>query len=68
MDFTEKAKLRIEHWIAHSDHHREDYEAFARELEREGQPESAACIREMMGLEAKSAECLKKALKGLQRD
>ncbi|MFC1494551.1 hypothetical protein ACFL6W_04660 [Thermodesulfobacteriota bacterium] len=66
MDFIEKAKIRIEHWVEHSDHHIEDYTAFANQLEQEGKKESAEAIREMIELNIKSTECLKKALKGLE--
>lgn len=65
MDFIEKAKIRIEHWVEHSDHHIEDYTDFADQLEEEGKTESAEAIREMIELNVKSTECLKKALKGL---
>ena len=66
MDFIEKAKIRIEHWVEHSDHHIEDYAAFADQLEEEGKTESAGAIREMIELNIKSTECLRKALKGLE--
>lgn len=66
MDFIEKAKIRLEHWVEHSDHHIEDYTAFADQLEQEGKAESAAHIREMIELNKKSTECLKNALKGLE--
>ena len=65
MDFIEKAKIRIEHWVEHSDHHIEDYTAFANQLEEEGKTESAEAIRDMIELNIKSTECLKKALEGL---
>ena len=62
MEFSEKAKVRIEHWIHHNEHHNEDYEEFAKQLEGVGKSESAACIREMIDLTLKSTDCLKKAL------
>ena len=65
MDYQEKAKIRIEHWISHSEHHQEDYEAFADELEQMGKSESAGFIREMTALTAESTECLRNALKAL---
>ena len=33
MNFAEKARIRMEHWINHNLDHLEDYEAFAGELE-----------------------------------
>jgi hypothetical protein len=67
MDSVDKAKIRLEHWISHNEHHDEDYENFIRELEEAGKKESAGYIREMMELSTRSTECLKKALKALGR-
>ena len=33
MDFIEKTKVRLEHWISHNEHHLEEYEMFAKQLE-----------------------------------
>jgi hypothetical protein len=67
MDSIEKARVRLEHWISHNDHHHEDYEKFVNELEEEGKTESARHMREMMDLTSRSTECLRKALKALGR-
>jgi hypothetical protein len=66
MDFLEKAKIRIGHWITHNDHHKEEYELFAEQLEQAGKEESARQIREMIRLSTESNECLKKALQALE--
>lgn len=66
MEFKEKAIKRIEHWVSHSEHHYEDYEDFAIELEKAGNVESAKYIREMMELASKTTECLNNALKSLE--
>ena len=66
MEFIEKARIRLEHWIAHNDQHQEEYERFSGQLEREGKAESAGYLREMMEFTSKSTECLRKALKALQ--
>ena len=65
MDFIEKAKIRLEHWISHNDHHQEEYEMFAEQLEKADRNESAKFIREMVELNSKSNECLRKALQAL---
>ena len=65
MELIEKARIRLEHWISHSDHHYEEYEIFADQLEEAGKAESAKWIREMMTLTSKSTECLREALKHL---
>lgn len=62
MDFTEKARIRIEHWISHNEHHQEEYEMFAEQLDDSGKGESASKIREMVDLTAKSTDCLRSAL------
>jgi hypothetical protein len=67
MDFMEKARVRLEHWISHNDHHREDYEKFLKELEAAGKKESARQMSEMMKLTLRSTQCLRKALKALGR-
>lgn len=66
MEFTEKARIRLEHWMTHNDHHMEEYETFAGQLEQEGKTESARHIRETMDLLARVTECLRRALKGLE--
>ena len=66
MDFIEKAKIRIEHWIHHNEHHGEEYEMFAEQLEDAGKVESAGHIREMIKIISKSTDCLKNALDALK--
>jgi hypothetical protein len=66
MDFIDKAKIRLENWIAHNGHHNKEYEIFSDQLEAAGKNESARYIREMTALMAKSNECLIKALQCLE--
>ena len=66
MDFVEKALVRLNHWIAHNDSHQREFEKFAAELEGEGKTASAVQIREMVALEKRSRECLRKALEALE--
>jgi hypothetical protein len=66
MDFVGKAKVRLAHWLSHNDHHLEEYEDFARQLENAGKFESAGHIREMVEHVARSTECMKKALGALE--
>jgi hypothetical protein len=65
MESIEKAKIRLEHWITHNEHHYEEYETFADQLEEAGKADSARYVREMMTLTTKSTACLKEALKHL---
>lgn len=65
MDLVEKSKMRLEHWITHNDHHQEEYEMFAEQLEDANRNKSAKYIREMVELNSKSNECLRKALEAL---
>ena len=65
MDFREKAKIRLERWIDHNDHHEEEYLAFAEELESAGMEQSGSHVREMVSMAAKGTESLRKALQAL---
>ncbi len=65
MEFVEKARVRLNHWLAHNDSHQQEYEKFAAELEEAGKSASALQIREMVALSKKSNECLRKALAAL---
>ncbi|MCF8129039.1 MAG: hypothetical protein K9N10_11040 [Deltaproteobacteria bacterium] len=65
LDFVEKARIRLEHWITHNDHHHEEYDLFADQLENAGKSESAKAIREMIKLSTKTNDCLRDALKNL---
>ena len=66
MNFSEKARIRLEHWITHSDHHQEEYASFAEQLEEAGKIESAKCMKEMIELSNRSTDCLRNALKALE--
>lgn len=65
MEFIERAKIMLERWITHNDHHTEEYGDFASQLEGTGKIESARYVREMIEFTSKSNECLRKALKAL---
>jgi len=67
MDFVEKAVARLNHWIGHNDNHQQEYERFAAELEEAGKVASALQIREMVALSKKSGECLRRALRTLEK-
>ncbi len=66
MDFIEKARIRIEHWIKHNEDHLQEYEVFAEQLEEAGKKGSSEYVREMIELTKKSNECLRNALKTLE--
>ena len=65
MEFDEKAKIRLEHWIKHDQGHLGEYRDFVKQLEEAGKPESAKAIAEMADHTEKGLECLQKALDGL---
>ena len=65
MEFAEKAKIRLEHWIHHSEDHYQEYVSFAKELEDAGKIESARHLKDMISLTTRSTEYLKKAMKTL---
>lgn len=66
MDFTEKAKVRLEHWLEHNDEHLQQYEAFARELKAGGKTECAEKILEAAELTARGSESLRRAIEALK--
>jgi hypothetical protein len=66
MEFNEKARIRLQHWISHNDHHQEEYEMFVDELEKAGMVESAKHVREMLHFTLKGTACLRKALEALE--
>jgi hypothetical protein len=66
MEFIEKARVRLEHWVTHNDHHQEEYEMFAEQLEATGKKKSAEYVRDMIQLTRESTDCLRKALKALE--
>ncbi len=65
MDFLEKIRVRLNHWLAHNESHRAEYEKLAAELDGAGKTASARQIREMAALSEKSDERLRKALESL---
>jgi hypothetical protein len=67
MDFIEKAKIRMEHWITHNDHHQEEYGMFVEQLDEAGKKESAEHMRKMVEFTVKSTDCLREALKALEQ-
>jgi hypothetical protein len=66
MEFSEKAAIRIQHWIEHNDSHLKEYEKFAEQLEEARAAASAAHIREMAELTRETGDCLRKALAALE--
>jgi len=65
MEFMEKARIRLEHWIHHSEQHYEEYSSFAKELEEAGKIESARHLQDMISLTTRSTEGLRKAMTAL---
>lgn len=62
MEFEEKAKIRIEHWLNHTAGHIDGYRQLAEELENTGYRDIARHIRATMALTASCAKCLEGAL------
>ena len=65
MELTEKARIRIEHWLKHSESHLNDYREFAEQLEAADMKAIAVHIRNMADLTDKSNKCLIEALNAL---
>ena len=62
MEFREKAKLRIAHWMKHTDDHVKEYARFAEELEQSGYSHAARNIREIASITTQCSQFLKNAL------
>jgi len=67
MDVIEKARIRITNWIDHSELHQKEYELFGDQMEKAGKKESSIHIMEMAALSARGTECLRLALKSLDK-
>jgi rubrerythrin len=67
MDFLEKAKIRLNHWMEHNEEHQKEYQEFANQLEEAGQKGAADSIREMAQLANQSNDCLRKAIEQLPK-
>ncbi|MGD8562064.1 MAG: hypothetical protein PVG03_06000 [Desulfarculaceae bacterium] len=65
MDFSEKAKIRLEHWVAHDQGHLTEYKAFAQELSDAGLAQSAEAISDLAGCVEKGIACMQRALASL---
>jgi len=66
MNFIEKARIRLEKWNTHNDHHREEYEMFAEQLEAAGKNKSSEHVRKMIALMEECNGCLRDALMDLE--
>ena len=66
MDPVDKARIRLREWIHHAEHHIEDYEKLAKELECLGKRESAQEVRRVIELAAQQKMILGKALEALE--
>ena len=67
MKIVDKSAVRIKHWMEHNDHHIEEYDSFAKQLDESGLHTSAQHIREMAELTRKTGGCLRKALLALDK-
>lgn len=68
METLKKARIRLEHWITHNDHHENEYALFAENLEKAGFNTAAAEVRRMIELNAGCNDCLRKALAALPEE
>jgi len=66
MDFIEKAKIRMSHWIEHNSQHIQEYKKFAEELKKAGKIKSAQYIEEMVKYIEESNKSLENALDALE--
>jgi hypothetical protein len=62
MDFKEKAKIRLEHWLSHNESHAVDYRRFAGELEAAGLTASRQALDETINRTEQGNAALRRAL------
>jgi hypothetical protein len=65
MDFPERAKIRIEHWIKDNESHIAQYGQLVEQLEAAGMQAGGGHIREMIACTAKGSASLREALKAI---
>jgi hypothetical protein len=65
MEFEEKAKIRLEHWLRHNRSHLDEYRRFAGELEAAGKTASSKAVEEMVELTEQALVSLEEALRSL---
>lgn len=68
MEFQEKARIQIEHWMEHNVNHEAEYERFAEQLDKEGFSGAAEHIRELVRLTKEGTRSLQMALSSLQAE
>ena len=68
MEFQEKARIQIEHWMEHNTNHESEYERFAGQLEENGFPQAAEHIRELVRLTKEGTRSLQMARNAIQPD
>lgn len=62
MDFKEKAKIRLQHWLSHNESHVDDYRRFADELETAGLTASRQALGEAIDLTEQGNAAFRRAL------
>ncbi len=67
MEFEEKAKMRIEHWMKHNSDHIKQYTQFADVLEKSDHNDAARHIREMAEKMEQCTKCLEFSLLSLDK-
>ncbi len=67
MDAIEKARIRLESWISHNEHHQEEYESLITLLEDAGCSDAAGDIRQSIEWTSRSNQCLRRALEAINQ-
>jgi len=65
MEYTEKLKRRLEHWMEHNDKHVEEYKKVAEELKNAGYYKAGEYVLKLAEYTDKMNEEIKKALASL---
>ncbi len=62
MEFKEKAKIRVEHWLEHNEKHYDEYINFAKELEKNGMIEEKKIMEKVAELTKEISSLFKKLI------
>ncbi len=68
MEFNEKARIRLEHWLKHNKEHEEEYKKFRDELLSAGKTKSAKLMDSIIEYVFRCSKLFEEAIDGLNKD
>jgi len=68
MEFSEKARIRLEHWLKHNKEHEKEYRRFRDELLSKGKTKSAKLMESIIEHVSQCSKLFEEAIDGLNKD